>query len=61
MCVCVWFYWLSFYSCLFSADAAAAGANVIVAGTSIFGAADARATIASFRATVDAALALASQ
>ncbi len=38
------------------AEAAAAGANVIVAGTSIFGAADPKAAIASFRATVNAAI-----
>ena len=39
------------------AEAAAAGANVIVAGTSIFNSADPTATIASFRETVNAAFA----
>jgi ribulose-phosphate 3-epimerase len=34
--------------------AAAAGANVIVAGSSVFGSADPKATIAELRAVVDA-------
>jgi pentose-5-phosphate-3-epimerase len=48
--------YFTFVGLCFAAEAAAAGANVIVAGTSIFCVPDSKAAIAEFRAAVDAAI-----